>query len=284
MNSLNFGTAGIPLSTPQPWTTEEGMIQVKRLGLQSMELEFVRNIHVTQENAPIIKEIAKKQNVILTCHGQYYINLNAQEKQTLDASKKRILQACERAHACGVWSICYHAAYYMRVNKEKVYEQVKKSFKEIVQQLKDQGNTIWLRPETGGKVTQFGDLDELIRLSQDVEQVLPCIDFAHHHARTNGKYNTYEEFAYILEQIEKKLGKEAIKNMHMHIEGIEYGEKGEKWHLPLHESDFNYRELLKAIKDFSVKGVITCESPNLEHDALLLQQTYHRFERKRKNS
>ena len=105
---------------------------------------------------------------------------------------------------------------------------------------------------------------------------MPCIDFAHFHARTNGKYNSYKEFYSILESIEKKLGKKGLENMHMHITGIDYGEKGEKRHLNLKESDLKYRDLIKALKDFKVKGVAISESPNIEEDALTVKKLYEK--------
>jgi deoxyribonuclease-4 len=106
---------------------------------------------------------------------------------------------------------------------------------------------------------------------------MPCVDFSHLYARTNGKNNTKQEFSQILEDIEKGLGKVALNNMHIHISGIEYGEKGEKHHLILKESKFNYRDLLKTLKEFKVKGVVICESPNIEKDALLMKKIYNKF-------
>ena len=70
------------------------------------------------------------------------------------------------------------------------------------------------------------------------------------------------------------MGRNALDNMHIHISGIAYGKHGESKHLVLGESDFNYEELLRALKERGVSGVAICESPNLEEDALLLQQTY----------
>jgi deoxyribonuclease IV len=103
---------------------------------------------------------------------------------------------------------------------------------------------------------------------------MPCVDFAHLHARTNGKYNSYDEFSEIFQKIEKKLGKRGLDNMHIHITGIAYGPKGEKHHLNLKESDFKYKELAKAFRDFRIKGVVTSESPNIEEDALMMQKLY----------
>ena len=105
--------------------------------------------------------------------------------------------------------------------------------------------------------------------------MLPCVDFSHLHARTAGKFNTYDEFSSIFEKIGKNLGDTALNNFHAHIAGIEYTAKGEKKHLNLEESDFNYKDLLKAFKKFNIKGAIVCESPNIEDDCKLLSDYYN---------
>lgn len=274
MDKLRFGTAGIPLSTPLPRSTLAGIKQVRTLNLNAMELEFVRRINVTEETASVIKQAAKEHDVLLTCHGQYFINLNAKDPATLAASVQRILTAADMANNAGAWSICYHIAYYMKDPTETVFQRVKQQVKQIVAQLKDTGNPIWLRPETGGKINQFADIDDLIRLSQEVEQVLPCIDWAHHYARTNGRVNNKEEFSAILAKLEKHLGRQALDNMHMHIEGIEYTERGERCHRNFDESGFNYKDLMSIWKEFKIKGVAISESPNIETDALTAKEIY----------
>ncbi len=267
---LLFGTAGIPISTKER-NTLNGIARVRELELDSMELEFVHSVNITKEKAPLVKEAAKKNKVTLTCHGQYYINLNSDAAKT-KASVQRVLNAARIASLCGAKSVTFHAGFYMKKPPAAVYEQIKKQLVTITKTLKDEGNKIWVRPEISGKPTQFGNLEELVKLSEEIEQVLPCIDFAHLHARTAGKYNTYEEFASVLSAIEKRLGKSALNNMHIHTAGINYTEKGERNHLNLKQSDLKYKELVKAWKDFKVGGVVICESPNIEEDALLLKK------------
>ena len=273
MDKLRFGTAGIPLSTKDP-NTVNGIKRVRELGLDSMELEFVRSINISAERAPEVKTVAKENDIILTCHAPYYINLNSKEEAKVNASINRILQSARIAWLCGGYSVCFHAAYYMKMEPKVVYNVVKRNLMKIVETLSNEGNKIWIRPETTGKPTQFGDLNEILNLSSEIEQVMPCVDFSHFHARTNGKFNSYEEFSQILQKIENVLGKEGLNNMHIHVSGIEYGEKGEKNHLNLKDSDMNYKELMKAFKDFNVKGVVISESPNIESDALLMKDTY----------
>lgn len=273
MNQLKFGTAGIPLST-LPRETISGIVNVNKLGLDAMELEFVHSINVSKDKAPLVKAAADKNDILLTCHGQYFINLNSEDEAKIVASRKRILDAARRAYECGAWSICFHMAFYLKNNPDVVYNKVKNELRLLMKELKDEGNEIWLRAETTGKNSQFGSLHETLRLSQEIDNVMPCIDFSHLHARENGKWNTYDEFNLILTDVEKFLGRNGLENMHIHLSGIEYSQKGERRHLPLQESDMNYRDLLRSLKEFRAKGVLICESPIMEQDAMLLKKNF----------
>jgi deoxyribonuclease-4 len=155
----------------------------------------------------------------------------------------------------------------------EVYTNVKARLQEITSQLKAEGNKVWIRLEVTGKTSQLGTLEEILDLSAEVDGIAPCIDFAHWHART-GKYNSYDEFTHMLKQVEQKLGRQALDNIHIHVSGIAYGVHGENKHLDMQESDFNYSDFVRALKDYKVKGLVICESPNLEDDAQLLQQAY----------
>jgi deoxyribonuclease-4 len=107
--------------------------------------------------------------------------------------------------------------------------------------------------------------------------VLPCIDWAHLHARTgNGTFNSYDEFADALTRVKNVLGEEGLKTLHFHLSGIAYTAKGEKEHLPLNEADIRYRDLLQAFIDFKVAGTAAVEAPIPFHvaDALTMQATY----------
>ena len=153
-------------------------------------------------------------------------------------------------------------------------ERVRESMKILMDRCKEEDLSVWIRPEIGGKTTSFGSLEELLQLSVEFDNVLPCIDWAHLHARSLGKNNSSKEFAAIVEAVEKVLGKEALKNVHCHVEGIEIGSTGERFHKNLKETDYRYPDLMKAFRDFGCKGVIISESPNIEEDALLMQKAY----------
>jgi deoxyribonuclease IV len=269
---LLFGTAGIPLGTKGRGTLA-GIKQVNSLGLDGMELEFVRGINISSEQAPLVKKVAADEGVILTAHAPYYINLNSDDISKKKASIMRIVDTARIASLCGAYSITFHAGFFMGISKEQVYLAIEESIREIMRILDDEGISIWIRPETTGKDSQFGSLQEIISLGKTFPRLLPCVDFSHLHARA-GKQNSFSEFGETLSLIESELGKKALENMHMHLSGIEYGQKGEKRHLNLKESDMNYQDLAKALKNFKVKGIIISESPNIESDSLLFRDTY----------
>lgn len=269
---LIFGTAGVPRSTKTS-TSIAGIERVRELGLDCMELEFVQGVRMSEKGAENVLETARKENITLSVHAPYYINLNSSEEEKLKASMERIYQSARIGSLCGAKSIVLHAAFYQKSSKATVYENVSKALLELTEKLKDEDIPAVLRPETMGKITQFGTLEEVLSLSEEIEGVMPCLDFSHMHAR-EGKENSYPEFMAILSKVEDSLGKNGLENMHMHVSGIEYDRNGEKRHLTLKESDFNYPELLKALKEFDVKGLVICESPIMEEDALLLKETY----------
>lgn len=273
MAGLLFGTGGIPHSA-RAKTTIDGIERIAELGLGCMEIEFVQGVKMGGAGARLVAETAAREGVKLSAHAPYFINFNAHEPEKIRASQDRVLQTARIAALCGAESVTFHTAFYLGDPPEKAYTTVKKYLAETLNQLQRENNRVWIRPEIVGKLSQFGSLEEILNLSTEIEGLAPCIDFAHWHARS-GKFNSYPEFTSILLQVKERLGRAALDDMHIHISGIAYGKKGEIKHLNLKESDFQYTEFLKALNDYDASGIVICESPNLEEDALLLQATYN---------
>ena len=268
MDKLYFLTAGIPICAKDYTNAFD---KLEELDLDGLEVEFVHGVRYSTKTK---QAILNRKNKIITHHGPYYINLNSKEEEKIQASIKRVLDTARAAKDLGAYSITYHGAFYLGDNSAITTKKMIERHKTIIETLQKENIDVWIRPETTGKKSQWGTVDEIIELSKNFSQILPCIDFAHIHAREGGKFNTYSEFCSILEKIGKELGDVALENFHGHAAGINYGEKGEKNHLILKESDFNYKDLLKALKDFNVKGALVCESPNIEVDTKILKDYY----------
>ncbi len=270
---LRFGTAGTPHSA-SPRDPLGAVRRIHELGLGCLELEFVYGVRMRREMAEQVGALARELDIALTVHAPYYINLLSREPEKLRASRARILSSARVGGAAGASAVAFHPGFYKDFSAREAYNLIRRELGELATALRDEGCAARLHPETTGKKSQFGSLEELLRLSVEVEGLSPCVDFAHLHARASGGLKAYEDFCMVLELIKGRLGEGALRNMHIHVAGIQYGPRGERRHLNLAESDMNYRELLRALYDFNVSGVIICESPNLEEDALLMQEYF----------
>lgn len=272
MKKLLFGISGLPIHNgTKKYNYASAIHYLKSVGLDAMELLFVRNVNVTDRNKVAILEAKNKEDFYLSAHASHYLNLNADDVEIQNQSVKRIIDAAGGLRKVNGRSLVLHPGYYMKDSKKETYNTIKDNLRK----LPDCG--VNYRLETTGKGTQFGTLEELVALCKEIPTCKLCIDFSHIHARTNGGLRRYDDFADILGYVCKNLGRSAIEDLHIHMGGIRYTTKGEISHAPLMESDFNYRECLRAIRDFNVKGCIIAEGPLLEKDALLLKQTYERL-------
>ncbi|MEP7292410.1 MAG: TIM barrel protein, partial [Chloroflexota bacterium] len=276
---LRFGTVGSPQTTPDSGTPA-AIQHIKQLGLEHLEIAWVQSVRVTDATCALIKATSEKEGVTLSVHAPYFINLNSLTTELMEKSDARLLAAARAGYLAGAYDIIFHPGSYHSQPPEQVYQRAKEKMLEITGILREEGVKVNLRPETMGKSAMFGTLEEVVRLSRDVPGVLPCIDWAHLHARTgDGTFNSYDEFAAALTLVRDLLGEEGLSKLHFHLSGIDYGAKGEKSHLPLNEADIRYRELLQAFVDFKVTATVGVEAPMPFHtaDALMLQATYRRL-------
>ena len=180
------------------------------------------------------------------------------------------------AEVVGAISVCVHPAFYLGMPPEKAMDNVRRCLDRIMKNRDRVFPHVNLALETMGKPSQFGTLEEVLALSKEFD-CYPCIDPAHLHARSNGRVNTEAEWNTMFDQYAGILGKESLKTMHLHYSGIDYGPKGERKHLPLQDSDANWKEFLRVLKERKIGGICVCESPLQEVDTLLMQQTYAMF-------
>lgn len=276
--SLLFGTVGAPISTPKnPGGTVGGIARTAELGLGALELAWVQSVRVSEEKCAEIKAIGKQHRVALSVHAPYFINLNANDAEW-PRSRKRLMDAAHYGNLAGATDVVFHPGSYFGREPKEVLEMALPRLRGCVKEIRDAGNPVTLRPETMGKSAMLGSLEDTLVMAAEIEGVLPCIDFAHLHARPgDGSANSYDEWTAMLKLVKKHLGAAALKKIHIHLSGIEYGPKGEKHHLALAEADLKYKDLFKALRDSGASGRLLCESPKMEDDALKMQKAWTRI-------
>jgi deoxyribonuclease-4 len=275
MSQFRFGTVGSPVSTPKkPGGSVGAVQQTHSLGLSALELGWVQSVRVSEDTCRQIQATAAQLDVAISVHAPYFINLNADDEEW-PKSRQRLMDAAYYGFLAGATDIVFHPGSYFNQSPDKVLEKAIQRLAGCVSELKANNILVTLRPETMGKSAMLGSLEDTLIMSQQVEHVQPCLDFAHLHARAgDGSMNSRQEWLQVLKNYQNALGAEALQRLHIHLSGIEYGAKGEKNHLPLRESDFALRELFLALKEMSCSGRILCESPVLEEDALFMKQVW----------
>ena len=273
--SFRFGTVGSPIKTPKkPGGSVGAIIFSREIGLDALELGWVQSVRVSVETCALIKETAAAQDVGVSVHAPYYINLNASDEEW-PKSRQRLMDAAYYGNLAGASDIIFHPGSYFEQPPADVLKIAIPRLQGCVDELRAADNPVILRPETMGKSAMLGSLEDTLEMARQIPGVLPCLDFAHLHARPgDGTVNSYDEWSTRLEQYGLTLGDSALEQLHIHLSGIEYGPKGEKNHLPISESDFDLDGLFRAMSAFNAAGRILCESPIMEEDALLMRKTW----------
>jgi deoxyribonuclease-4 len=241
----------------------KGVSKVAEMDLDCMEVEFTYGVRMDLKTAKDVGILAKKKGIILSVHAPYYINLASDEEEKFVASKKRILDACERAQTMGAQNVTFHAGFYQKLTHEKTYQLIKKAIRDLKKTISRKRWRVTLCPEVTGKPSQFGSLEELLRLKKETGCGL-TVDFSHLYARHQGDI----DYSEILNKLPKKF--------HAHFSGIEYSDKGERKHIRTTENFF--KPLAKELVRQDLDITIINESPRPYEDAAMMKEVLQKLD------
>ena len=274
-----FGPAGVP---PLFKVLGARLPDVPRLlrdeNLDAFEYQAVRwgqKPQMKQEYAESLGVQARKNDVLLSMHGSYYVNLCG-KKEVVEASKRRLVACATAANWMSAYVVVFHTGFYGLLEKSYAFKTCVNALKDIVATMKSLGiQNVKLGPETMGKVFQVGSLDEILTICEEVEQTQLVIDWSHLHARRQGRFRKVADFRAVVEQVERRLGAEAARNMHCHFSKIEYTDKGERRHHVLEQARYgpDFEMLAGVIAEFNMRPVMICETPLLDVDAVKMRDT-----------
>jgi len=243
------------------------------LGLDALEVEFVRGARIKPERAQEIGKKAKELDIRLSCHAPYFVSFNSDNPETREKSVSWVTETAKAAHNLGAYIIVIHAASYGKTPETalpSVIEGMIKS-KEV---LDDEGiKDVILGIETMGKLGQFGTLEEIGKVMDEVEGVRPVLDVAHVHARGQGRLKSKQDMQDLIDEFFPLCGDIA----HFHISCINYGAKGEINHLPLETKDPDLQMLADILDGSPQECTFICESPLIEKDAVVFRDMFPSF-------
>jgi len=261
--AIFIGSGGVPTSSKER-STMGGIKECARLGLNALEVEFVRGVNMSPELAMEVGKVAKELGVRLSVHAPYYINLLSDKKAIVQASIQRIIDSLDRAERMGADAIAAHASYYGKLSKEEAQKQMIDVTTQIVEKMEKLGiKNTKLGYETMGKASQWGRLSEIIDIHKKFRKhFVPYLDWGHMFC-PDGK----EDFAKILDEL-KDLG---IKHINSHFNCVKYSTTSKSFvdiHVPIAQKTPDFAELAKELVKRKTDITLICETPLLERDAL----------------
>jgi deoxyribonuclease IV len=252
---IRFGPSGIG-SEPERFFAE-----LSKAGLMCAEVSFTHGVRMRIERAKEIGKAAVRSGIRLSVHSPYYINLLSDDKIVVANSIQRIIDSCERAHYLGADQVVFHPGYYVGKDSERCITLACEAIELMNAEIRKEGWETNLSPETSGKASQFGSLDETLLLSKRTG-CSATIDFAHLCAR-EGKCI---DFGPVVKRL-------PWKRIHCHMSGIEWGPKGERRHILLEKKAF--MPLAAALGRIEKRDVtVICESPEPLEDAKRMKEWY----------
>jgi deoxyribonuclease-4 len=263
---VRFGPAGYPQGAKDGANAIE---LVRKVGLDAMELQFGRQVNLSDERAAAIRRKAEELDVMLSAHAPYYISFNS-VPETYQKSKEWVMRTARVAAKAGAWIIVIHAATYGGKEPEVATEAVTRGLSECLEQMGKEGLDVVLGLETMGRGSTWGTLEEIGGLARTLKEVRPVIDFAHIHARYGGSLRTEKDFQKVVDEV-TKMGNGRV---HCHYSGIEYTKAGEKRHLPLSVKEPDFDLLVPVLRRLDRECTIICEAPQPVQDAAAMREAF----------
>ncbi len=273
---VRFGPAGRPIG--YKGKTEKVCDYINEIGLNAFEYQATYGVRISKQSGLKLKENADKNNVLISMHAPYYINLCSQKDETIKKSIERLVQSARAAEWLNAYRIVFHTGFYTKYSTQEAMDKCKKAIEELLENCESAGiKNYTFAPETTGKKSQVGTLDELIHICQTFDNFAPTVDFAHMHARSGGSIKSKEDYAEIFDKIEAELG---LSTLHSHFTKIEYTDKGERKHHIL--ADENYGPplipLLELISENGYNVTLICETPLIDIDSRQMKNEYEKIQ------
>ena len=280
--SATFGPAGNAESFPYK-SSVDAPRWLNELGLDCYEYQCGKGVRVKEDTAVVLGRQAQEHGVALSLHAPYFINLANPDPESQEKTIGYITSSCLVADQMGATRVVIHSGALMKRTREEAMNIALPFLKEIVAVCQDQGfGHITLCPETMGKINQLGDLDEVLRLCQVHESLIPCVDFGHLYARSLGKDEGAEAVERMLSRMESELGTDRASRFHSHFSHIEFTPNGgEKCHRTF-DDDGGYgpawEPLAQAVAERGWSPTFICESAGTQaEDALTMKRIYQSY-------
>ncbi len=263
-------------------STVEMPTYIKGLDLDCFEYSFGKGVRLSYDTRKSIKEAFEKENIEISVHAPYFINFANPDNEKIENTNRYLMDSVIAAKDLGASRVVFHPGSFLKSDAETAFNLTYQNLSKFVELYGDYliENDIYICPETMGKSSQVGTVEEVAKFSTLHRNILPCIDFGHINARFQGYIKSEIEYQQIVDTLSNYLDDFKVKNMHVHFSKIEYGAKGEIRHLTFSDNVFgpDFEPFAKVIVDNSLTPYIVSESAGTQgQDAVVMKKVYTEY-------
>jgi deoxyribonuclease-4 len=281
MVEIRFGPAGKPIKFKGSAKDASGYIKAE--GLDAYEYQATYGVKISKQSALELKKDSEDNGILVSMHAPYYVNLSSNKNEVIERSISRLVQSAKASEWMGAYRTVFHPGFYTNYSSEEAMNRCKSAIEQIMEKLEAIGiKNYCFAPETTGKRSQLGSLDEIIEICRSFEHFEPTVDFAHLYARSRGGIKTREDYNKVFQKLEDELG---LKSLHSHFTRIEYTDAGERKHHTLSEENYGppLEPFLEEIFECGWNITVICETPLRDEDALLMKNSYRQVLNENRN-
>ena len=250
-------------------------------GLDIFEYSFGRGVRITPETASAIGSAFREKNVGISVHAPYFINFANDDEEKKKATFGYLFSSLDALKYFGGNRAVFHPGSPLKRERREAMGVLLRAFSEFMEIFYREGyDWSYVCAETMGKLNQLGDLDEIVEICNVAENVIPCVDFGHLNARTQGSLKTYDDYKRVVDRLIDGVGEEKVKKMHVHFSKIEYGKSGEIRHLTFADQIFGpeFEPLAKLLAEYRLEPWILSESAGTQSsDAKTMKNLYSKY-------
>lgn len=279
--SPRFGVAGNAPNFKQSAYRGDTLLAprwLREIGLEAYEYEAVRGVGISEKRAAVLGEAADANGITLSLHAPYYTNFASLDPETIRNSTRHLTESVRAASQMGARVVVLHPGWYKGHREaERALERCCETLLSALAEIDSIDERTLIAPETSGSLAQFGSIDEILSLCRIHSRLVPCLDFAHMHARQSGRPFNADAFDAVFSGVERVLGREKLNQLHVHYYPVGYGPRGERGHRAFDEPDYGPRPepFVDALHRWGLAPTVICESRDRQDlDALLMKRLY----------
>lgn len=263
--------------------TFEAPAWINQQGLNAFEYAFTLGQFLSDKTAQKIAEEGKKFDIEFSVHAPFYINFANSSDTSRENNYKFMINSVEGLKKLGGRHCVFHIGSQMKMTRVEAFSAVKTNFTDFVREFEKLNDGVFLCPETMGKYTQIGTVDEIYEICSLSDCLIPTLDFGHINSVMQGALKTKDDFKNILQKGIDKIGFEKMKDVHVHFSKIMYGAKGEIKHLTFDDNVYGPEPepFLQAVLELKLEPVIISESNGTQaKDAAIMHNIYSSLSKK----